>query len=181
MIVRKGVLESESWRQEEGEKGGRRINREGANDSIPDEEGRGRDDLRQEEGGEFGRMTVRNVVLESESISGQLKEEEKDRSQEEFKSKEKISKIKKIEISQEEIDTGRKEEITKKKGVLEMIKDTKVNLKTERVKRKQHGDKMFIKGLTNNGTGTVRNLVQMFEGAGGQESSICICIYKEGI
>ena len=98
-------------------------------------------------------MIVRNGVLESESMSGQIGEEE--RSHEEFKVKEEISKIRKIEISQEAYDTRRKEDI-KKKGMLEseMIKDTKLNLKTKRVKLKQQGDQKFIKGLTNNGTGT---------------------------
>ena len=60
-----------------------------------------------------------------------------------------------------------------------MIKDTKLNLQTKRVKLKQQGDQKFIKGLTNNGTGSVRNLVQMFEGTGGQESSICWTTRKE--
>ena len=98
-------------------------------------------------------MIVRNGVLESESMSGQIGEEE--RSHEEFKFREEISKIRKIEISQEAYDTRRKEDI-KKKGMLEseMIKDTKLNLKTKRVKLKQQGDQKFIKGLTNNGTGT---------------------------
>ena len=51
----------------------------------------------------------------------------------------------------------------------EVIRDTKINLETKRVKMKQQGDQRFINRLTDNGTGSVRNLVRMFEGIGGME------------
>ena len=88
--------------------------------------------------------------------------------------------VRNIQVSQEAFETTRKED-SKRKGMLEseVIKDTKINLKTKRAKMKQQGDQRFINGLTDNGTGSVKNLVQMFEGIGGLESGICLTPRKE--
>ena len=44
---------------------------------------------------------------------------------------------------------------------------------------KQQGDQKFINRLTDNDTGSVKNLVRMFEGVGGLESGICLTPRKE--
>ena len=61
----------------------------------------------------------------------------------------------------------------------EVIKETNINLKTKRVKMKQQEDQRFINRLTDNGTGSVKNLVQRFEVLGGLESGIFLTPRKE--
>ena len=109
--------------------------------------------------------------MESRSKSGQNDEENK----EEIKEG-----VRNTEASQEAAETTRKEN-SKRKGMLEseLIKDTKINLKTIMVKMKQKGDQNFINMVTDNDTESVKNLVRMFEGIGGLESGICLTPRKE--
>ena len=134
-----------------------------ANNSIPDAEDGGRDNLRQEEGGEVSRRIVRKGVMESRSRSGQSM-----KNQEEFKEG-----VRNIEVSREASETARKED-SKRKGMLEseVIKDTTIKMKTKRVKMKQQGDQKFINRLTDNDTGFIKNLVRMFKGIGGSQAFV---------
>ena len=86
----------------------------------------------------------------------------------------------KVKVSEDALETTRKEE-NKRKGMLEseVIKETNVYLKTKRVEMKQQEDQRFINRLTDNGTGSVKNLVQRFEVLGGLESGICLTPRKE--